>query len=421
VTDGFANPIIGGGGNLQYPAIKSPNFVMGVSGWSIDKNGNAYFNSITLPAGAGGATVFVQGTAPTANRVNDLWVDTAAGNAIFTWTGAAWAAQQFGTGAIAANAITAALIAAGTVVAGIINGTTVTAATINGSTINGSVFNGADFSFAPAGLFFYSGTPAAGNLILTIGTTASGTDPFGNAFQKGNIIVYSGAATYTVLGSSAAGNLLLSAGSSGGAGLEFPAQSATPTSTQSILYADSNGNLSFRNGPSGFNGHLVNCLGTDTTLRGVTGGTAGQLSALFTIPAGDALAGTIYRLKLYGKFVQAATAEQTSVNAAVNGTAVAASGWVAATVAAGLGATWEAEFALLVVTAGSAGTATPHLTGKASTNGRPAQTAEQSFGSQATTAITLNTTVSNTLSITGNAVTSATITGIGSSLERLGA
>ena len=43
---GFSNPIIGGGGTLVYPAIKSPNFVAGVSGWSIDKDGNAYFNEL---------------------------------------------------------------------------------------------------------------------------------------------------------------------------------------------------------------------------------------------------------------------------------------------------------------------------------------------------------------------------------------
>ena len=46
---GFNNPIIGGGGSLVYPAIHSPNFVQTpLQGWSIDKNGNAYFGSLTL-------------------------------------------------------------------------------------------------------------------------------------------------------------------------------------------------------------------------------------------------------------------------------------------------------------------------------------------------------------------------------------
>lgn len=37
---GFSNPIIGGGGALVYPSIHSPDYVTGVSGWSLKKNGN---------------------------------------------------------------------------------------------------------------------------------------------------------------------------------------------------------------------------------------------------------------------------------------------------------------------------------------------------------------------------------------------
>lgn len=44
----FSNPIIGGGGALVYPSIHSPNFVASVSGWSINKNGNAEFNGVTI-------------------------------------------------------------------------------------------------------------------------------------------------------------------------------------------------------------------------------------------------------------------------------------------------------------------------------------------------------------------------------------
>jgi hypothetical protein len=44
----FQNPITGGQGALIRPAIKSPNFVEGVSGWSIDRNGNAEFNDGTF-------------------------------------------------------------------------------------------------------------------------------------------------------------------------------------------------------------------------------------------------------------------------------------------------------------------------------------------------------------------------------------
>lgn len=45
---GFSNPIIGGGGSLVYPSIHSPGFTAGVTGWSIDKNGDAEFNDVVI-------------------------------------------------------------------------------------------------------------------------------------------------------------------------------------------------------------------------------------------------------------------------------------------------------------------------------------------------------------------------------------
>lgn len=50
MTEGFANPIIGGGGSLVYPAIMSPDFSAGppVTGWAIKKDGSAFFGDLTL-------------------------------------------------------------------------------------------------------------------------------------------------------------------------------------------------------------------------------------------------------------------------------------------------------------------------------------------------------------------------------------
>jgi len=49
MTTPFANPITGGQGALLRAAIKSPNFsIANQTGWSIDKNGNAYFFSVTV-------------------------------------------------------------------------------------------------------------------------------------------------------------------------------------------------------------------------------------------------------------------------------------------------------------------------------------------------------------------------------------
>lgn len=76
---------------------------------------------------------------------------------------------------------------------GAISGGTISGVTITGSTINGTTFNGTDFTINANGAFFYSGTPAANNLIASIAAVA-GTDPFGNNYL-------SGFAAYTVTGS----------------------------------------------------------------------------------------------------------------------------------------------------------------------------------------------------------------------------
>jgi hypothetical protein len=61
---GFSNPIIGGGGALVYPSIHSPDYVPGVSGWTINKDGSAEFNnasfrgSVTVGS-AGGPQVII--------------------------------------------------------------------------------------------------------------------------------------------------------------------------------------------------------------------------------------------------------------------------------------------------------------------------------------------------------------------------
>jgi hypothetical protein len=48
MTQGFSNPIAGGGGALIRPSLHSPDFVTGVSGWSINKDGSAEFNGIIV-------------------------------------------------------------------------------------------------------------------------------------------------------------------------------------------------------------------------------------------------------------------------------------------------------------------------------------------------------------------------------------
>lgn len=186
------DPMVGGT-VLRIPAIQSPNFVSGVSGWAIFQNGDAQFNSITIPPGSGGATVYIQATAPATANTGDLWYDTSNGMKLSQWNGSAWVAYQIGTGAIASGSITAPLIAANTITAaqlaaGIVYAGIVDSTTINAATFTGSVFEGTDFIINTSGAFYYSGTPATGNLVISIARVA-GTDGFSNPYKAG-VCVY---------------------------------------------------------------------------------------------------------------------------------------------------------------------------------------------------------------------------------------
>lgn len=48
MAGGFNNPIAGDGGGLQYPQLKSPNFVAGSTGWIVRKDGSVEFNNGTF-------------------------------------------------------------------------------------------------------------------------------------------------------------------------------------------------------------------------------------------------------------------------------------------------------------------------------------------------------------------------------------
>ena len=66
--------------------------------------------------------------------------------------------------------------------------------------ISGTTFTGSDFIINDSGSFFYSGTPAVNNLIASI-AGARGTDPFGNTY-------YEGVCSYTPSGSGGIASLI---------------------------------------------------------------------------------------------------------------------------------------------------------------------------------------------------------------------
>lgn len=207
MAGGFQHDIAGGSGELVVAQVQSPNYVHGVSGWIIRKDGTAEFHDIEIPAGSGGATIYFASTAPAGANTGDLWYDTAAGLELSQWNGSAWVAYQISTGAIAANAITTGLIAAGAVTATQIAANTITAAQLAAGIVYAGIVDATTITGATliadgtsGEILVYSGTPAAGNLIGSW-SGAAGTDSHGNAYPAG-LKVYgtgSSAAAYVLL------------------------------------------------------------------------------------------------------------------------------------------------------------------------------------------------------------------------------
>jgi hypothetical protein len=70
---GFTDPIVGGVDKLIRRAIQSPNFVAGVSGWSINRDGTAQFNELTIvTAEAGAALLVYNGAAGLGNLIASI-------------------------------------------------------------------------------------------------------------------------------------------------------------------------------------------------------------------------------------------------------------------------------------------------------------------------------------------------------------
>jgi hypothetical protein len=162
----FENPVVGGT-VLRIPAIQSPNFTMGppLTGWAIYADGDAYFGDITASGTVTGSSVVVDG----ANGGVFVYSGTpASGNLIVSIAGAAGVDAYGNTYPEGINVTTG----------------TIAGSTITGSTITGTTFDGTDFMIDSAGVFFYSGTPAAGNLILAL-APAAGTDAYGNSYSVG--------------------------------------------------------------------------------------------------------------------------------------------------------------------------------------------------------------------------------------------
>lgn len=120
----------------------------------------------------------------------------------------------------------------------------------------GSSFTGTDYIINSSGVFFYSGTPALGNLIIS-NAPSSGTDGFGNAYLSG-VVNYTPGTTYFAEQLFQASVLFYSATSGAGPW----------TQVGSILCPGGAAGMQFQSSPGGFTfggGSLISVAGTATS------------------------------------------------------------------------------------------------------------------------------------------------------------
>jgi hypothetical protein len=255
----FFRGLTQGQGNLVLPSIQSPNFVTGVSGWIVRKDGSVEFN-----------------------------------NGVFR----------------------------GTVTAG--------------------SFIGTDFEITPLGAFFYSGTPALGNLIISIAPPGVTADRFGNVVKPNGIKVYgasnngvfmglspanstevlftsgnvnelvgaalasalSGAGATAFIAAAVEGPQITLAGHSDWVGVQFnsPNLGGTSTANGELFYIDNAGGFhqTAHWDSTGFNiDQGPGNVQTDVTQRNATTSAQTQITPSFSIPANIMVPGSSWELELF--------------------------------------------------------------------------------------------------------------------------
>lgn len=286
---GFANPIVDDQGNLRIASIQSPGFSVGppIVGWQVDKNGQAFFQSISV--GTGVQRIFVQATAPVSPNTNDLWINTSSGNVTEQWNGSTWVVYQVGTNAIANGSITAALIAAGVIYAGIVNGTEIDGAIFRAKNASGATIMTINKTAATWILYNDTGSATQGAMVAS-GSNAQVTDEFANTVLAG-ITSYFGS-------SGAWAALTLSYSGASGAALAWFFSSQTTQTTwvvQASLQNAVSGALLIGNGGFG-----VNISSTDQLSVGAGMGPfiQGETWHGITLPSTGGFTGTIRVKKL---------------------------------------------------------------------------------------------------------------------------
>lgn len=272
---------------------------------------------ITAPSGAY-AGIFVYSPSP------------GTGNLIGSW------AAQAGTDPYG-NAYPAGLdVTVGTITGVTISGGTISGGTITGATISSTVFNGTNFILNSSGFFFYSGTPALGNLATSVANVA-GTDSFGNTYPAGF----------------------------DGQQLTLTNQSGTPpaVSGAGVLFSNSGGKLRFLHS-TGNNNFLQRSDPniSQTTIGNVT--TANPISTSITYQANEGQVGSEYEIEADG-VLQTGTVAAVSISfgVAVDGTILGGQVTVGATYLVISSSFWYTlRGRLTILTTGSGGGGTCVIT-----------------------------------------------------------
>lgn len=248
------------------------------------------------------------------------------------------------------------------------------------------------------GVFVYSGTPGQGDLISSI--TAASSDPFGNATLSGNV-TYFHAGGGVIYAFRQVGLQLTAYSAATFAGPFSPVLTPLAVSVPSGATTLASG-LGAPQGltPAGLAGSLP-LTQTDTGTNTNAGTDTGnhRVTALWTIPAGDALSGTEYVIEV------PYTAVMEGNNVTFGGVIDLAAGFsvsnavAGAIVGAGIGIEGTIRLHLKCVTTGAAGTFLAWLDGSVAQRAAALTFANSGGLVSAVPTVTLDTTVSHTLAV----------------------
>lgn len=271
-----------------------------------------------------------------------------------------------------------------------------------------STITGTNYIINVNGAFFYSGTPALGNLIASI-ASAAGTDSFGNVYVAGfgaykslNATIaqlFNGAVQISQHAASTAGGIS-TGGSDGSLFLFSPIQSGGGTNAGLTLNdsAHSSGGPFNMNYPSGLAANVQGAQLASFPNITVTAASLTQFSGNFAIPANDMVAGATYELKVHGAGTQGSTAQGLAMAAMVAGAAVGQTPQSGAGFAAASQFfTWDAIATLVCHTTGSSGTCQTSLVFTLTQPAAASNSETISAGTSADSAI--NTTIANNFAI----------------------